>query len=239
MLPVVVLTSRAYHWLLLPFAYLFNVYWSTLQHVIVVTDVMPRGVTLPENFSVVSVSKGRALPKERWSDGLIEALRHIQGQHFVLMLEDYWLVRTVDDRAIPTLAEYCRTHPDILRCDLTDDRQYNGAAYSIGSYGHYDLVETPPDSPYQMSLQAAIWNKDLLLSLLRPELTPWQVELYLSPELHSRPDLRVIGTRQCPVRYANVTKGGVAGAALNVDLIPQEHRQVLEERQWLTPRVLR
>jgi hypothetical protein len=74
----------------------------------------------------------------------------------------------------------------------------------IGAWGHYDLVETPNDSEYQMSLQAGIWNRDLLLSLMRPGLDPHEVELNLSPTLHERNDMRVIGTRQRPVRYSNI-----------------------------------
>jgi len=229
--PVYCLTSRAYHWALAPFAFLFNTYWSGLQPVVVVTDVLPSGPVLPSNFEARSVSGGYPLQKDRWSDGLIEALGHCPSEHLVILLEDYWLVRTVDDRSIPTLVEYASLHPEILRVDLTDDRQFNGAARPIGSWGHYDLVETPADSAYQMSLQAAIWSRDHLLSVLRPGLSPWEVELQTS--LADRPDLRVVGTKQCPVRYANVTKGGDGSKALNLEAIPEEHRSIFVERGWL------
>jgi hypothetical protein len=230
MLPCYVLTSAQYHWALQPFAYLWNVFWSALQPVIVVTDVFPKEFVLPANFEVRSVSRGRILPKERWSDGLIEALTHCPTERVVLMLDDYWLIRTVDDRAIPSLSEYMSFHPDILRCDLTDDRQFNGEAFDLEPYGHFDLVETPASSPYQMSLQAAIWNRDHLLSVLRPGLSPWEVELQIS--LADRPDLRVIGTRQCPVRYANVARGGKE-RLLNLERIPEAHRTIMAERGWL------
>lgn len=230
--PVYVLTSEKYLWQIRPFAYLFNIYWSSLQSVTVVTDVKPT-YPLPPNFSIRSVSGNSPLPKEKWSDGLAVMLNNIPHDHFVLLLEDYWLIRTVDHKGIETLADYMRQHDDILRLDLTDDRQYNGEAYDIGSYGHYDLVETPPKSAYQMSLQAGIWNKGLLMSVLRSGLTPWEVELYLSPALHDRPDLRVVGTRQCPVRYANISKTKEDGQVLDFSKLQTDHLDAMRRRGWL------
>ena len=215
-IPVVVLTSERYHWALRPFAYLFNLYWSELQPVVVVTDRLP-AFQLPGNFQAESVSQGQPLPKERWSDGLMEALDHLPASHFVLLLEDYWLTRTVDHAGVQSLAYYAELHPNVLRVDLTDDRQYNGHAQDIEAWGHYDLVETPGTSEYQMSLQAGIWNRLLLRSVLRPGLSPWEVELQLSPELHGRKDLRVVGTRQSPLRYANVLKNSEQGQLQNLE----------------------
>ena len=155
------------------------------------------------------------------------------------MLEDYWITRKVDNTGIDTLADYQRNHTDILRVDLTDDRQYAGDRFDIGAWGHYDMLETPSDSPYQVSLQAGIWNRRLLLKLIRPELSPWEVELYLSPALHERVtlknvnDMRVVGTRQRPIRYINAFKGGDSSEVLNLEGIPEHHRKHMEEQGWL------
>lgn len=231
MIPCYCITSARYHRLLPGFAYLWNVFWSALQPVVVVTDKLPQGIYLPPNFEVKSVTGGWPAPKDKWSDMLISALQHCPTSHLVLMLDDYYLVRGVPDGAIPTLAEYATLHPEILRVDLTDDRQFNGAAKSIGCWGSFDMVETPADSAYQCSLQAGIWSRDHLLSILRPGLSPWQVELQTS--LADRPDLRVVGTKQCPVRYINVSKGGDEKTVLGYEGLPEEHRAVMAERGWL------
>ncbi len=84
-----------------------------------------------------------------------------------------------------------------------------------------------------MSLQGGIWRKELLLKVLRPELSPWQVELHLSPTLHERNDMRVLGSRQRPLRYINAFQGGDSEKVLNLDGIPKEHLEVMEERGWL------
>ncbi len=228
---VYVMSNQKYNWALQGFAYLFNIFWSELQEVVVVTDVEP-SFELPPNFSVKSMNAGKPLPKEKWSDGLIFMLQKIPDDVFVLLLEDYWLIRKADNAGVDTLADYMRAHKEILRMDLTDDRQYNGHMKDIGAWGHYDLVETPNDSEYQMSLQAGIWNRDKLLSVIRPELDPHQVELYLSHTLHERGDLRVLGTRQRPVRYANLYYQGKVQPD-QIRLIPEEHRKELAKRGWI------
>lgn len=227
-LPVIVVTSKDYLWAMKAFAYLFNIFWSELQPVIVFTDVIARE-PLRHNFTFRTINNGRPLPKERWSDGLIHGLNLIPNSHFVLMLEDYWLVRTVDHRGIETLADFAQMNSDILRIDLTDDRQFNGDARDIGSFGHYDLVETPYQSPYQMSFQAAIWNRTLLLEILQRNKTPWEVEMHTQPP----ESMRVIGTKQSPLRYINAFKGGDPHSALNLGAIPAEHREYMERKKWL------
>jgi len=230
--PVVVMTSEKYLWTISPFAYLFNIYWSSLQEVYLVSDVLPK-FSLPNNFHCHSMNGDRPLPKEEWSNGFIVAMENLRLDQFVLLLDDYWLCRTVDHHGIQTLAQYGREHRDVLRIDLTDDRFFAGDKYDIGAYGHYDMVETPSTSPYQMSLQAAIWNRDHLLSIMRPGLSPWEVELQISAALHDRKDLRVVGTRQCPIRYANVCQGGDPKDLKNLDKIDERHLQYLRERRWI------
>jgi len=232
MTPVYVITSEKYHWALRPFCYLFNIYWSTLQQVTVITDTRIT-IDLPPNFAQKTISEGRPLHQDKWSNGIIHMLRQMNESHFVLLLEDYWLVRTVDHQGIKTLHELATKYPDILRIDLTDDRQYSGQMKDAGYYGHYDLVETPGESPYQMSLQAGIWSRDLLLSIIKPDMSPWKVELEISPDLHGREDIRVIGTRQRPIRYINAFKGGDSENVLNVEGLPEEHRTELLRRGWL------
>jgi hypothetical protein len=79
-----------------------------------------------------------------------------------------------------------------------------------------------------MSLQAAIWNRKNFLDLLRPGLTPWEVEL--QTDMQTQP-YRVLGSRQFPVRYANLM---LKGEVVNYELehIPEPHRSVIE--RWIT-----
>lgn len=226
--PIVVTTCNKTAWLLPGFAYLFTTFWGEGQPVIVAGETKPVW-PLPDGWRWWSY--GKTWPAERWSNGLIRCLKELPDELVILLLDDYWLVRKPDVAGIETLAGLMIETPDILRLDLTDDRQYAGDAADVGYCERFDLVETPGTSPYQMSIQAAIWRKDLLLSVLRPGWSPWDVELSGSPSLHERPDCRAIGTRQRPVRYANMLRQGEWQAA-EWEKIPPEQRAVIEGNGW-------
>jgi hypothetical protein len=225
-IPVYVTTCNRYLWALRPFSYLFNLYWSELQHVVVIGFTRP-DYNLPANFEFYSA--GEDTGQKSWSTALMRALHEMDDELFTLLLDDYWLQRTVDTAGVATLADYMQQHPRVLRMDLTTDRLYAGGMFDVEAFGHYDILETPPSTPYQMSTQAGIWRRSLLLELLRPEMTPWEVEL--QTDVPGR--MRVLGTRQSPVRYANVFRGGDPDTLLNLEQIPGEHIEELRRREWI------
>lgn len=225
MIRVFCYTCDPYLWLLKPFCYLFNTYWSELQEVIVGGFTPPR-FPLPSNFVFHQISKN-PYPKEMWSDGLIRFLEDFHDDVFVLLLEDYLLYRTVDHNGVNTLADYMRINKDVVRFDLTSDRLYGKGMRDIESWGHYDIIACDKDAMYEMSLQAAIWNRRNLLTLLRPSMNPWEVET--QTDMTKQP-YRVLGSRQYPVRYANLMlKGEVMDYEL--ERIPESHRSII--KQWI------
>jgi hypothetical protein len=226
---ILVMTSAKYHHLLNGFCYMFNGYWPD-QSVIIATDT-PISQDLPENFSVHSYSDWKPLPASKWSNGLRHALNSIGDGIVTLLLEDYYLNAPVDvevvEQGIEIMKHY---HNDLLRFDLTTDRMYNGYVKDLGKYGILDLVETPFESEYQMSFQAGMWNRRLLLSIIPNGLSPWQAEMYIQPP----EEMRVFGTKQHPVKYANVIMtGGTMGPKKNYEGISEEHMQVMRERGWI------
>lgn len=222
-IPVVVMVSDPFLHLLKPFGYLFNIYWSEQQPVIV-AGYTPPSFSLPPNFRWYRIDNF-PYPKEMYSNGMLKFLMNFDEDHFVLLLEDYFLTRTVDHRGVETLAEYCRRHPGVLRCDLTTDRLYNGGMVDeYESWGHYDIIESPYKSAYQMSFQAAIWNRKLLTRLIEPGKTPWEMEIHTQPP----ENMRVIGTRQAPVRYANIMLKGEIQKD-EIKKIPDIHRGKVQD----------
>lgn len=227
MIRVFVYTSDPYLWCIKPFSYLFNIYWSELQEVIVGGFTPPR-FPLPANFTFHQIDR-KPYPKEKWSDGLIRFLQDYHEDIFVLLLEDYLLRRTVDHAGIETIAQYMRLgqNEDVVRFDLTADRLYGKGMRDIEPWGHYDIIACDKDAMYEISLQAAIWNRRNLLSLLRPGMTPWEVEI--QTDMTQQP-YRVLGTRQWLVRYSNLMlKGEVVPDEL--ELIPQPHRDII--KAWI------
>ena len=237
---VLVPTNDKYLWALRPFAYLFNIYWSSLQPVVVLGFNRPQ-FDLPKNFEFVSLDH-RNYGAGEWTNGLLKFLPHWDEDYFVWMLEDYWLVRGVNHGAVASLEEYMRIHPGVLRIDLTSDRLHSGRARDVDTWGSLDIIETPPDTPYQWSTQACVVNRKHMIRCLRPDMAPWDFELRgneLIPE-----GLRVLGTRQYPVRYLNAIgmqcktkyrteheRHGVH--SVTIERIPQEHLDEMHRRGLL------
>ena len=225
-IPVYVCTCDKYLKYMQPFAYLFNTYWSSLQPVTVIGYKSP-DFSLPPNFTFYSA--GADGGQDHWTNGVIKFLREKAEDIFCLFLEDYWLCRKADNTGVNTLADYMAVHPKALRMDLTTDRLHAGGMIEVESYGHYDIIRTPQHTPYQMSLQAGIWRKSLLLELLFPDMSPWKVEMQTSPP----GSMEVYGTYQHPVKYANIFQGGDLGPLLNLEQIPHEHVEYMRGQGWL------
>jgi hypothetical protein len=230
---VIVPTCDKYLWALKPFAYLFNTFWSAQQEVLI-GGYTPPDFDLPPNFEFRSIDK-ESYPPEKWSDGIIKLLNNIEDDLFVLMLEDYWLNRGVNHQAVESLAEYMRIYKGVLRIDLTTDRLYAGRMFDIDTWGYLDIIETPPDTPYQWSTQACIVNRKHMLRCLQPGIAPWQFELKGNDLIPN--GLRVLGTRQSPVRYVNGIGMGCK-MKYNTLGLPEEHLDHMQDTGILPPNEL-
>jgi hypothetical protein len=232
---VVVTTWRDMYWCLRPYAYLFNTFWSELQEVIVV-GYEPLPFQLPDNFTFHTVAP-KSYPAKQWSTGVIDFLQRFDEDFFIWSFEDYWLTRGVDHPAINSLESYLGCHPDVFRVDLTGDRLYSGKAVDRGTWGHLDMIETTPDVPYCLSTQMSVIRRKHLLRVLKPHMTPWQYEL--QDQKAALGELRVMGTRQMPIRYTigwgTNHKDADGNLIPNTTNIPPEHLAFLHERDWLTP----
>lgn len=206
--PIYVTTSDPYIWALRPYAYLLNKYWSPNPQVIV-GGFTPPPFRLPPNFHFHSIGKFEDYPIEKWSDALIKMMSELPHEVFVLMLEDYWITRPVDDGAVSMLVDYMDQFRYVVRMDLTRDRELSGSATFYGKCGHLDLVISNPDSQYHMSLMTALWRKEHLLRVLVPGETPWDIEIGGTPRLRLfKDEIIVLGTKNEPVRHTLAFRGG-------------------------------
>lgn len=202
---IAILTSDKTSWALRPMFHLLRKYWPQMPLPIV------GGYTKPDfNLPALWFNIGRFAdyPVTRWSNGLIKFLNNLIDDHVLLMLDDYWLNRPVNHAAIMDLAELAENNPSILRLDVTSDRANNADIVSVGGYRGLDLVQSNPGIVYHFSYQAAIWNRRLLLNVLQPEQSPWESEINGCHILQSKPQYKVIGTRQCPLRYTIAVQQG-------------------------------
>lgn len=213
-LNIVVMTSDKQIHAIRGFAYLFNKYFSCAPGTnIVVAGFTPPDFELPSNFKFFSIGKQEDYPWNKWSNGLLRFMdAHPHWRHFIIMLEDYWIVRHVDTYAIYALHQYAIEHPDVLRVDLCADRLYAGGMTDYGHLGYLDIIKSDYKSQYHMSLWASMFNQDLLRRIIVPDESPHDVELEGTNRLSKfRDEMLVIGTRQYPLRHITVFKHSEPG----------------------------
>lgn len=201
---IVIYSSDKTAWALRPFAHLFNLYWSREQRVSVFGN-SPLPFVLPDNFTFQSV--GPFMPAQQWSNDLITALNSIDDDVICFMMDDYWLNRMVNQQAVRWCYQYMQQHADVIRFDLTTDRLYAKGITPYGSLGYLDLIKSDQKSQYNFSFQAGLWRRKLLLEVLRPNETPWEVEESGSRRMEKLPYL-VLGTKQSPIHYTIAVQQG-------------------------------
>lgn len=212
---VLVMTSDHNQNRFLPgFSFLFNKYWSPDQPVTVCGFTSPT-VKLPPNFTFKSIGNFTYFPANRWSDALMLVLEKVAEEHFVLMLEDYWIFRQVNTHAVDILADYARQFQYVLKIDLTVDRLYADPgkyAYGFNNYntvGYLDLIHSLTGSDYQMSLWGGLWSRDLMKKFLVPGETAQQIELNGTGRVNQAGNsVVVLGTRQAPLIHGNILFSG-------------------------------
>lgn len=223
MLPIYVLTNDNNLFLLRGFAYLWNEY--TDQPVTVV-GYSPPEFKLPDNFTFHSL--GSQKPASKWSDGLIEFVEQQGHQHFILLLEDYWLYDRVDRLAINRLTDLITDN--VLRIDLSGNRAAQKQAKPIGEgIMGYEIVQTPPGTRYQMSFQAAIWHRENMLKVLQRDESPWQAEILGSKRVS--PEMQVLGTRPAVMRYQPVYRS--RPGKWQLDKIPADKLDYIKKQMGL------
>jgi len=211
---VFVLTCDSYMKAIPGFAHQFNRYWSPNQQVIVCGFSKPE-FEMPDNFTFYSIGDQRNYPVGKWSDGLIDVMWHFpMDEHFVLMLEDYWLCQPVNLDAIKMIYDYMKQFTNVIKFDLCADRRFAGGVQDYGDLGGIPLVKSDYTSAYHMSLYTGMWNRELMRKILVPGESPWQVELEGTPRLANHGDsMLVLGTKIDPwvVKHVLMYRNGNSG----------------------------
>lgn len=229
---VLVASCDAYCDLWGPFFELFRRYWPDC----------PYPVYLGSNFLTCArpgVGPLTVGDDVDWSTGFAEMLRRVEEPHVLVLLEDFLLSAPADTARIGRLLGYmtARAAACIRLMPVP------GAPAPAPDFG--DAGDLPRGMPYRMSLQAAIWRRDVLLGLLRPGESAWQLELdgTSRTEALAAPFLSVLRDRPKPLPYfCNAVIRGVwrrdalalcrrEAVHVNLDIRPAESFRVYARRR--------
>jgi hypothetical protein len=106
-----------------------------------------------------------------WGANVLTMLTRLTGTHVITLLDDFLLESPVNTAVVNRLMGVAmREEVDCLRLipNPGPTQPVNGYA-ELGEMGRHD--------PYRISTQAAIWRREALARLVRPDYSPWQFEL--------------------------------------------------------------
>lgn len=140
-----------------------------------------------------------------WADNMLVALEQVQTKYVLIALDDYWLNNPVNE---PRLLElYNGMQADqaaMLHISNNDPRYQTGTAHPTLS----DAMYTYKFAHYKASLQLAIWDKEALITLLRPGEDPWTFEIAGSARSHGYPRPFISLNSNEPISYINAAHQG-------------------------------
>lgn len=139
----------------------------------ILTDTNPNGYQY-SNIDILCAGEGKEI-----TDRLSYALPHIQTEYVFVTLDDYYLIKKVDNARIAYLLDqmdtqgldYIRLFPDPPSKDKIGEDVYK-------------IHQEEKKSSYYVNLYAGIWRKSFIEKTLGKTLNAWQYEVSLTPLIH-------------------------------------------------------
>lgn len=181
------------------FCHLFNKYWGAEQPVTLLGYNHPQSYKffkLPENFSFEQLNGGDQGRVEDFSNHLQAYFSTVEDDYFIWGVEDTFLKSPVNFAVLNAFFKVCEdtNNTKIGRIDLTEGMSHRPTSLWKTVDG-IDILVNPQDAEWRVTMQISIWNKEYLLSSLKPNRSPWDVEIFaLQEALHDGWD--ILGTHR-------------------------------------------
>jgi hypothetical protein len=108
-----------------------------------------------------------------WTKRFRESLEQISDDYIILMLDDYFIRKPVDQKRI----DKCLDNMRFIECDpivWNFEKNYR-AGYTFGSPEGW--IRQKNRQTYLNSTQPSLWNRERLIRRLQKDQTPWEWEL--------------------------------------------------------------
>lgn len=141
-----------------------------------------------------------------WSQNMITALAQVKTAYVLIILEDYFLT-SIDEHVLYDTMEIVmkKEKAGYVQLGMGDNR------YTPKSHPHphiKDLYLKPLNAKYRPSLQACLFDKNVLLRLLNPSENPWQFEVDGSIRSQSFQEKFYTFLDKMPLTYVNACYQG-------------------------------
>jgi len=177
-LTVLIATCDKYNFLWNPFSELFNLYWD--KNIEVKKCFV--GETIKGDISDFTFLTPGKFPNNAWSDRIKCALDQIETKYVLLLLDDYFLVKTNPIENFETYF-YLLEH---YQADKLSIHYPHEELKLTPLIKEFDIYQMDQDSPYTTTTQSSIWNVEFFKSCLEDNQSIWQFEIEGSKKLNDR-----------------------------------------------------
>lgn len=153
-----------------PFFKLFKLYWPNCPFPIVLNTETKEFSYKGLNIRCTKVAHNKS-DKLGWSECLMRALDSIDSTYILYLQEDYFLEAPVKEKILIALLNKMKAG---FACTIV----FSGGVGPWKPTESDSIWEVDKKAKWRLSLQAGLWEKSVLRSLLRKHETPWQLESY-------------------------------------------------------------
>ena len=167
-LSIFVCTCDSYEDLWDPFFFLISKYWNLQDYQIILNTE-----TKNYNYMGLDISTHPRKTK-RYGERFLYNLNFIKMQYTLLLLDDFFIRRNVDEKEILSIVNFMNNNPDVAAVC------FNENAYSCddGKLPGYSRINR--FAPYKLNMQAGIWRTSTLKSLWKNNDNPWRWEIFVN-----------------------------------------------------------
>lgn len=108
-------------------------------------------------------------PIEQWTIRIREALKEIDDEQILIMIDDFFIRQSVDEERIKYLSTQLKGNVACFSFEKTFDN--NDEETNIEG-----MKKRQHGAEYEVSINCGLWDKNKLIDVLNGEYTPWQVE---------------------------------------------------------------
>ena len=125
-----------------------------------------------EGLNIRTIEGGKK--NEAWGSRLIRALKSIDTKYVLFALDDFYLDAPVRVDELEKCYHYMENNPKIAYFSFYRTRDVN----NVKSKDYLGYERRPQNGEYRLNCQFALWNREYLISYIRPHESPWEWELY-------------------------------------------------------------
>lgn len=115
-----------------------------------------------------------------WGKRLIETLKRIDTKYILFALDDFYLDQPVRVEELQKCYDYMEQNSEIAYFSFLPTNDKN----NVASTKYIGFEKRSQNGDYRLNCQFALWNRESLLSFIRPHESPWEWELYGSKRSH-------------------------------------------------------